>query len=58
MYGVQYNSFIHGMVLSKIKLNRKVLADIAVTEPLSFRSVIEVVKIAIESNKSQIQIKE
>ncbi len=42
IYGVAYSSFIHGLNLSNIKLNRKVLADIAITEPLSFKSVVEI----------------
>mmetsp|Transcript_14813 Transcript_14813/g.22305 ORF Transcript_14813/g.22305 Transcript_14813/m.22305 type:complete len:142 (+) Transcript_14813:164-589(+) len=44
MYGMPYNMFINGMLKSDIRLNRKVLADLAVSEPLSFRSVVEVVK--------------
>eukprot|EP00633_Aureoumbra_lagunensis_P006849 CAMPEP_0197318430 /NCGR_PEP_ID=MMETSP0891-20130614/51024_1 /TAXON_ID=44058 ORGANISM="Aureoumbra lagunensis, Strain CCMP1510" /NCGR_SAMPLE_ID=MMETSP0891 /ASSEMBLY_ACC=CAM_ASM_000534 /LENGTH=138 /DNA_ID=CAMNT_0042808885 /DNA_START=204 /DNA_END=620 /DNA_ORIENTATION=+ len=42
-YGVPYNRFIAGLNNANIDLNRKVLADMAMTEPLSFRSVIEVV---------------
>jgi large subunit ribosomal protein L20 len=45
MYGVTYNTLINRLATSNIALNRKVLADIAVTEPLSFKSVVEVVKI-------------
>ena len=44
MYGIPYASMINGMLKSNISLNRKVLADLAVTEPLSFRSVVEVIK--------------
>ena len=44
IYGVNYAIFIHGLARSNISLNRKVLADLAVTEPLSFRSVVEVAK--------------
>jgi large subunit ribosomal protein L20 len=47
IYGVAYSSFIHGLNRSNIKLNRKVLSDIAITEPLSFRSVIEVAKASL-----------
>lgn len=51
MYGTKYGNIINGMLVSGIKLNRKVLSDIAVTEPLSFRSVVEVVKKSVESKK-------
>jgi large subunit ribosomal protein L20 len=44
MYDVKYSRLINGLSRSNMRLNRKVLADLAVTEPLSFRSVVEVVK--------------
>jgi large subunit ribosomal protein L20 len=40
MYGLAYNRFINMLNTANIKLNRKVLADLAVTEPLSFKSVV------------------
>lgn len=42
MYGLPYSKFIPKLVKAEIELNRKVLADLAVTEPLSFKSVFEV----------------
>jgi large subunit ribosomal protein L20 len=44
--GTSYSKLIHGLSVSKIKLNRKVLADIAVQEPEVFS---EIAKIAKES---------
>ena len=44
MYGMPYSSLINKMNASNIQLNRKVLADMAITEPLSFKSVVEVAK--------------
>lgn len=44
MYGLPYSKFVHSMLKTDIKLNRKVLSDLAINEPLSFRSVIEVAK--------------
>lgn len=35
---------INGLERSNIELNRKVLADLAVTEPMSFKSVIATIK--------------
>ena len=46
MYGLTYSLFINTMAAANVQLNRKVLADMAMTEPLSFRSVLEVVKSA------------
>jgi large subunit ribosomal protein L20 len=45
MYGVRYNDVIHKMVGSQVILNRAVLSELAVSEPLSFKSVIEVINV-------------
>lgn len=44
MYGTPYKSFIRQLLDNNIELNRKVLAEIAVTEPLTFKSVVEAVR--------------
>jgi large subunit ribosomal protein L20 len=44
MYGLPYNRMIRGLINANVKINRKVLADLAVTEPLSFRAAVEVAK--------------
>ena len=44
MYGLPYSTFIYHLNRSSIALNRKVLSDLAATEPLSFRAVVEVLK--------------
>jgi large subunit ribosomal protein L20 len=46
MYGFSYSLLIRNLNWSNIGLNRKILADLAVTEPLSFKSVVEVAKLA------------
>ncbi len=46
MYGLPYSNLISGLGQSKIQLDRKVLADLAVSEPLSFKSVVAVAKSA------------
>ena len=38
-YGIKYSQFIHGMVKENIKLDRKILAELAVYEPISFRCI-------------------
>ena len=35
--GMTYSQFIHGLALAEIELDRKVLADIAVRDPETFR---------------------
>ena len=39
--GMNYGSFIHGLKLAGIELDRKVLADIAVRDPETFRRFVE-----------------
>lgn len=46
MYGLPYSILINNLAKSEIALNRKVLSELAVTEPLSFKSVVEVAKLA------------
>jgi large subunit ribosomal protein L20 len=41
MHGVNYSTFMCGLKKANIDLNRKVLADIAVRDPESFKSLIE-----------------
>lgn len=43
-YGVPYSKFMHQLDKSNIKLNRKVLSEVAQTEPYSFRAIVEVIK--------------
>ncbi len=42
MYGMPYSIFMNALLRSNIKLDRKVLANLAVNEPLSFRAIAEV----------------
>jgi large subunit ribosomal protein L20 len=44
MYNMAYSHLVSGMARCRLMLNRKVLADLATTEPLSFKAVVEVVK--------------
>jgi large subunit ribosomal protein L20 len=38
-HGLSYSQFIHGLRLAEIDLDRKVLADLAVSEPEAFAAV-------------------
>src|SRR5919205_1802089 len=48
-HGLSYSQFIHGLRLAEIDLDRKVLADLAATEPAAFSAVVEKAKGALES---------
>lgn len=43
-YGISYSRFINGLKKAGILLNRKVLADMAVRLPESFKNIVEAVK--------------
>ncbi len=46
MNGMSYSKFMHGLKVSGIDLNRKVLADIAVTDAATFAKLAEKAKAA------------
>lgn len=44
-HNAKYNSFICGLNNSNIKLDRKILSQLVVTEPYSFKAIVDEVKI-------------
>ena len=46
--GLTYSKFISGLAKSKIKLDRKVLADLAYNNPEAFKSLVKKVQISIK----------
>ena len=42
--GLSYSQFMHGLKLASVDLNRKVLADMAVTDAAGFAKLVEVAK--------------
>ena len=42
--GLSYSQFMHGLKLANVDLNRKVLADMAVTDAAGFAKLVEVSK--------------
>jgi large subunit ribosomal protein L20 len=46
-YGLSYSRFIYGLKKANIKLNRKILSNLAVSEPETFGKIIDKVKAAI-----------
>ena len=47
MYGLSYSQFMHGLKVAGADLNRKVLADMAVTDAAGFAKLAEVAKKAL-----------
>ncbi len=47
--GLSYNQFMHGLKKAEIDLNRKVLADMAVSDPEMFSSLADQAKAALSA---------
>lgn len=43
-YNLSYSKFINGLKKAKIELNRKILADIALSNPEAFKTIVDKVK--------------
>jgi large subunit ribosomal protein L20 len=44
--GISYSQFVHGLKVAGIELDRKILADLAVNDPVAFTSLVEQAKTA------------
>jgi large subunit ribosomal protein L20 len=47
--GMSYSTFIRGLKVAEVDLDRKVLADIAVRDPAGFTGLVEVARKGLES---------
>ena len=50
--GMTYNRFIQGLNLAGIGVDRRILADLAVTDPKTFASIVTTAKAALPSDTS------
>ncbi len=50
--GLTYNRFIQGLGLAGIEVDRRILADLAVTEPATFAALVETAKAALPKDTS------
>ena len=51
-HGITYSSLIHGMKISGIQIDRKILSDLAIQNPEAFTEIVSVVKVTMESNQT------
>lgn len=49
--GLKYSEFMHGLTIAGIDLDRKILADIAATEPEAFKVIFDKVQDALKNEK-------
>jgi len=47
-HGITYSQFINGLKLAGIELDRKVVSDLAISEPAAFKSLVETAQAALE----------
>jgi len=50
--GLTYNRLIQGLALAGIEVDRRMLADLAVTDPAAFTAVVEAAKAALPGDTS------
>lgn len=49
-YGLSYSKFIGGLKKANIELNKKMLSEMAINDPNSFKALVEIAKKNITSN--------
>ena len=48
--GMTYNRFVQGLKAAGVEVDRKVLADLAVTDAVAFAALVEVARVALPEN--------
>jgi large subunit ribosomal protein L20 len=48
--GMTYNRFIQGLRLAEVEVDRKILADMAVSDPQAFAALVEVARAALPAD--------
>jgi large subunit ribosomal protein L20 len=56
-HGLSYSQFVHGLRLAEIDLDRKILADLAATEPEAFAAIVTQAKNALAGQPIERRIK-
>jgi large subunit ribosomal protein L20 len=46
-HGLKYSQFINGLKLAGIELDRKIVSDLAISEPAAFKSLVETAQAAL-----------
>ncbi|XP_019226975.1 PREDICTED: uncharacterized protein LOC109208330 isoform X2 [Nicotiana attenuata] len=53
-YRVNYGNFMHGLMKENVQLNRKVLFELSMHEPYSFKALVDISRSAFPGNKTAI----
>jgi large subunit ribosomal protein L20 len=49
LHGLSYSTFMHGLKLAQVELDRKTLADLAVRDPEAFGQIVAIAKAQLAS---------
>ena len=52
MHGMRYGDLIHGLQLANVAIDRKILADLAVTDLATFGAIVTAARTALEAKKA------
>ncbi|HLZ20910.1 MAG TPA: 50S ribosomal protein L20 [Ktedonobacterales bacterium] len=52
LYGMRYGDLIHGLQLASVAIDRKILADLAVTDLATFGVIVKTAQAALEEKKA------
>ncbi|KAF3616265.1 50S ribosomal protein L20 [Capsicum annuum] len=52
-HGVNYGNFMHGLMKENVQLNRKVLSELSMHEPYSFKALVDVSLSAFPGNNKK-----
>ncbi len=50
-FGMRYSELVRGLPAAGVELNRRVLAELAATEPFTFRALVETARTQLEAEK-------
>ncbi|CCP88966.1 50S ribosomal protein L20, partial sequence, partial [Candidatus Phytoplasma solani] len=56
--GIQYSRLMHGLVLAKVDVNRKVLADLAHQQPEVFADYVQLAKVTLEQFHAELKVQQ
>ena len=54
-HGLKYSQFINGLKLAGIELDRKIVSDLAISEPAAFKSLVDTAQAALSKKAEAVQ---
>lgn len=51
-FGMRYSEMVRGLPAAGVELNRRMLSELAATEPFTFRALVDTAKVQLEAEKA------